>query len=63
MSLSPAQLRVIRLLAHGKTVQDIADELFLSHNTVKTHLFNARRATGSVTRDDLVDWATVRGLL
>lgn len=35
--LSPREHQVLQLMAFGKTNQEIADELFVSSNTVKTH--------------------------
>ncbi len=37
-SLSPQEVRVLRLLAAGQSRQEIARELVVSVNTVKTHL-------------------------
>ena len=36
--LSPREAQVFRLLARGLTNQEIADELFVGENTVKTHV-------------------------
>jgi DNA-binding NarL/FixJ family response regulator len=38
--LSPREIQVLDLLIDGNTNQDIADELFLSKNTVETHKKN-----------------------
>lgn len=38
--LSPRELEVLHLLAQGKTNKAIADQLFVSENTVKTHVAN-----------------------
>ncbi len=38
--ISPAEKRVLALMAEGKSSQEIADELFLSLHTVKTHRKN-----------------------
>lgn len=62
MTLTPAQLDVVRHL-DGRTVQQIADDLYLSPHTIKTHLANARRATGTNSRAALIAWADQRGLL
>ncbi len=37
-SLTPSQLRVLRLACQGKRSQEIADELFVSTRTVEFHL-------------------------
>lgn len=38
--LTPTQLKVLRLIAHEKTSQQIADELFISIRTVQRHREN-----------------------
>ena len=38
--LSPAQRRVLKLIAEYKTSREIAQELFISHRTVETHRTN-----------------------
>jgi NarL family two-component system response regulator LiaR len=38
--LTDRELEVLKLLAEGKTNQDIADELFIALKTVKTHVSN-----------------------
>jgi DNA-binding NarL/FixJ family response regulator len=39
-NLTPAELRVVRLIAQSKTSKEIADELGLSTRTVENHRFN-----------------------
>jgi DNA-binding CsgD family transcriptional regulator len=39
-ALTPAEVRVARLVARGMSNPDIADELFLSRRTVQTHVSN-----------------------
>lgn len=39
-TLTPRELEVLRLVAHGKSNRDIAHELFISENTVKNHIRN-----------------------
>ena len=46
--LTPRQIEVFELIAQGKTNRQIADELFLSPGTVKTHLRRAGTALGIV---------------
>ena len=52
--LSPAELRVVDRLAAGRTPQQIARELGVTINTVRSHLKEAKRKTGSRTLDELV---------
>lgn len=40
--LTPAEMRVAVLIRHGTTSQQIADRLFISESTVKTHRKNIR---------------------
>jgi ATP/maltotriose-dependent transcriptional regulator MalT len=52
--LTPRELEILTLIAHGLSNREIAEKLFVSENTVKTHsanLFsklNARRRTQAV---------------
>ena len=45
-SLTPAELRVVRMAAKGQTNQRIADELFVTLKTVEGHLAKAYRKLG-----------------
>jgi len=45
---------VIRLIAHGASGPEIADELGISHNTVRTHAANAMDRLGARSRAHLV---------
>jgi ATP/maltotriose-dependent transcriptional regulator MalT len=60
---TPAELSVLRLLATDRSQREIAQELFLSFNTVKTHSRNLYRKLGANTRSDAVRRATEVGLL
>jgi DNA-binding NarL/FixJ family response regulator len=42
-NLTQRQMEIIELVIQGKTNEEIADELFISVNTVKTHLNNIYR--------------------
>jgi DNA-binding CsgD family transcriptional regulator len=52
--LSPRERQVTRLLADGLSGEEIARELFLSPETVRTHIRNAMEAVGARTRAHLV---------
>jgi DNA-binding CsgD family transcriptional regulator len=52
--LSERELEVIRLIAHGASGPEIADELGISHNTVRTHAANAMGRVGARSRAHLV---------
>lgn len=61
--LSPAQLRVVRLLADGRSYESIGRELWLSPWTVRNHAKAARAVAKVDDRDALVAWAEAHGLL
>jgi LuxR family maltose regulon positive regulatory protein len=60
--LSPAELAVLRLLPH-RTVREIGETLYLSANTIKSHIRAIYRKFGVHTREDAVARATALGLL
>jgi DNA-binding NarL/FixJ family response regulator len=49
-SLSPRELEILELLADGLNGQMIAERLFLSPETVRTHVRNATAKLGARTR-------------
>ena len=55
--LSDAELSVLRLLRSELSQREIASELHLSFNTIKTHTRNIYRKLGVVTRADAIDRA------
>jgi DNA-binding CsgD family transcriptional regulator len=55
--LTPREREVIRLLAQGLTSPQIADQLFVSPATVRTHVQNARRRLGASTSAQAVSMA------
>ena len=62
-SLTRRERQIVTLVAHGKTGREIADELHISHETVRTHLRNAMRKRGARSRAHLVAQAVSGGLL
>lgn len=52
-SLTERELEVGQLAIQGVPTRSIAAQIFLSENTVKTHLRNVYRKTGSASRHDL----------
>lgn len=53
--LTPRELTVLRLLAAGRNANAISEKLFISYNTVKTHIYNIYRKTGVSRRQELLD--------
>jgi LuxR family transcriptional regulator, maltose regulon positive regulatory protein len=60
---STAELTVLRLLATDLTAREIADQLYLSANTVRSHTRALYRKLGVSTRADAVARAVTLGLL
>jgi DNA-binding CsgD family transcriptional regulator len=61
--LSARELEVLRLLAAGKSNQQIADELVISLNTVARHVSNIFDKTGVANRAEAASYATRRGFV
>jgi LuxR family maltose regulon positive regulatory protein len=61
--LSDSERRVLRYLATNLTAPAIADELSVSHNTVKTHMRNLYAKLGAHRRSEAVAQARTLGLL
>ena len=60
--LSPREQEVVRLLATGASNDDIAQKLFLSANTVKTHVKAVLAKLGLPDRVHVVIWAYENGV-
>ncbi len=60
-ALSPRERDVLPLIAAGRSNSQIAAELFLGINTVKTHLRAAYRKIGVCDRTQAVAWAFEHG--
>ena len=61
--LSGRELDVLRLLATDRSLRDVAGELYVSLNTVKTHTRAIYRKLDATSRKDAVERATQHGLL
>jgi LuxR family transcriptional regulator, maltose regulon positive regulatory protein len=61
--LTPAEMRVLRFLPTYLTFPAIADELFVSRNTVKTQAISIYRKLGVSSRKPAVEAARGLGLL
>jgi LuxR family maltose regulon positive regulatory protein len=60
---TPAERRVLDLLPSGLSLAEIADRLFITRNTTKTHARNLYRRLGVQDRSSAVRVAYERGLL
>jgi DNA-binding NarL/FixJ family response regulator len=61
VGLSPRESTVLVLVTRGFSNQDIADELYLSINSVKTYIRSAYRKIGASTRSQAVAWSIQAG--
>jgi predicted ATPase/class 3 adenylate cyclase/DNA-binding CsgD family transcriptional regulator len=61
-SLTPTETEVVQLLAQGLTNPQIAERLFISRATVKTHLIHVFTKLGVTTRAQLAAEATRRAM-
>jgi LuxR family maltose regulon positive regulatory protein len=62
-ALTDGELRVLRLLASGLSQRDIARELYVSVNTVKSHTRNIYAKLGTTSREVAVERARALGLI
>jgi PAS domain S-box-containing protein len=62
-ALTPRELDVVELIAVGLSGSEIAEELHLAHNTVRTHVRNAMRKAGARSRAQLVAKALGEGMV
>ncbi len=62
-SLSAREVEVLRLVAAGRSNQQIADQLVISLNTVARHVSNIFVKTGVANRTEAAAFAARRGLL
>ena len=61
--LSPREGEVLQLVAKGSTNKEIADSLFISENTVKTHLQNIMEKLHLANRSQAAAYAVKKGLV
>ena len=59
--LSPREEEVLVTVARGRTNAEIADELFISLSTVKTHLASLMTKLGARNRVEIAMWAYETG--
>ncbi|AEM85486.1 two component transcriptional regulator, LuxR family [Streptomyces violaceusniger Tu 4113] len=61
VGLSARELDIVRLIAVGRTNQEICDELFLSLSTVKTYLGRVQSKIAARNRVEIAAWAWEHG--
>jgi DNA-binding NarL/FixJ family response regulator len=59
--LSPRETDVLRLVVQGFSNQEIASQLYLSINSIKTYIRSAYRKIGVTTRSQVVAWCVRHG--
>ncbi|HET9054844.1 MAG TPA: response regulator transcription factor [Cyclobacteriaceae bacterium] len=55
--LTAREIEIIKLLARGLSSSEIADQLFISNNTVETHRRNIMRKTNTHTTVELINYS------
>ena len=61
--LTAREQEVVRLLAEGKTVKEVAHDLSLSIKTVEAHKLNLMRKLNIHNRSSLIDYAVKEGMV
>jgi DNA-binding CsgD family transcriptional regulator len=61
--LTPRECEIVRRVALGQSTKQIADDIYLSRHTVRTHVRNAMIKTGAHTSAQLVSIALTHGLI
>ena len=61
--LSPRESSVLQLVVMGRSNQEIAQELYLSINSVKTYIRSTYRKIGATSRSQAILWAVRQGFL
>lgn len=62
-NLSDREIEILNLLGQGKSNKDIAQELFISINTVKVHVNNIYKKLGVSSRTEATVYAIEHGLI
>jgi DNA-binding NarL/FixJ family response regulator len=63
VGLSPRETSVLQLVVMGRSNQEIAQELYLSINSVKTYIRSTYRKIGATSRGQAILWAVRQGFL
>jgi two-component system NarL family response regulator len=62
-SLTGREIEILGHVANGQTSKEIAEDLYISENTVKNHIRNVLDKTGLGSRHDAVRYAIREGLI
>ena len=62
-ALTPREREIVLLVAHGRSGPEIAEELHIAHDTVRTHVRNAMTKLGARSRAHLVAKALSDGAI
>jgi two-component system, NarL family, response regulator LiaR len=63
LGITPRELEILELIAHGMSNREIAEKLFVSENTVKTHSSRVFGKLGAKRRTQAVQLGKELGLL
>jgi two-component system, NarL family, response regulator LiaR len=63
IGITPRELEVLQLIAEGLSTREMAERLFVSENTVKTHTARVLDKLGASRRTQAVQAAKSRGIL
>jgi len=63
LGLTPRELEVLRLIADGLSTREMADRLFVSENTVKTHIGRVLDKLGASRRTQAVQLAKTQRII
>jgi DNA-binding CsgD family transcriptional regulator len=63
LGLTPRELEVLQLIAEGLSTREMAERLFVSENTVKTHIGRVLDKLGASRRTQAVQFAKRQGIL
>lgn len=61
--LTGREIEILGLVGEGKTSKEIADDLYISENTVRNHVRNILDKLGMKSRFEAVNWAYREGLI
>lgn len=62
-ALTPREIEILREVAKGKSNKEIAEELYLSESTVKTHISHIFQKLNIKTRSEAILYAVKKGLI